>query len=105
MLHARITTYGTTRTYTDGKTLPIGMSIPGFPGELQERVIIHRSHIACCQLAPASEDLRQTLHLDTPEGCLDIGQAIIVSEHRIVFEDELAGTVPYGVWHRHPMLT
>src|SRR5262249_53902818 len=56
-------------------------------------------------VAPASEDLGQMINLYAPAACLDIRQAIIVSGHRIVFEDELAGTVPYGVWYGHPMLT
>ena len=93
------------RTHTDGKTLPIGACIRRFTGELQERVIIQRGHIACRKLAPASEDLGQTIHLDAADGCLDICQAIIVSEHWIVFEDYLVGAMPYGIWHGHPMLT
>ena len=48
-------------------------------------VLVHVG-IACRKLAPACEDVGQTIHLDAPDGCLDIGQAIIVPEHGIVFE-------------------
>ena len=93
------------RAHTDGKALPIRACIGRFTGQLQERVIIQRGQVACRKLAPASENLGQTIHLDAADGCLDICQAIIVAKHWIVFEDYLVGTVTDGIWNGHPMLT
>ncbi len=96
-LHARIATHGTLRTHTNWKALPIGAGIRRFTGQLQKRVVIQRGYIVCRKLTSASEDLGQTIHLDAPDGRLDICHAIVVSQHRIVFEDDLAGAVTHGI--------
>ena len=61
--------------------------------------------VACCQFAAPDNDFVELFHLLDADGRLNVGEAEVVAEAHVLFEDHLFCGVADRIGNTHPMLS